>query len=261
VHWWEGEPCLPPPLAPFSQQMILTCPQCTTRYQADAAKFQPSGRNVRCAKCSHLWHQDAPSSEADAASDIAVVDDTPPPPPPEPMAPRAAAFAPNPVVSRDTVRMVTPPEKVSRLPTQLAAGAGWAGLIVLILLVGWTAMTFRQQIATVWPQSASLYAALGVKTNATGIDIKDVSFQRGGQDGRNVLVVSGMLDNETSRELPVPQIRVALIDDDRHELYHWTFVPGVMTLKAGQTSKFSTRLTDPPAGARRFELRFAKAGE
>lgn len=241
--------------------MILTCPQCSTRYQADAAKFQPSGRNVRCAKCGHLWHQDAPPTEVDIASDIAVIDDGPPPAQPEPMPPRPAAFSPNPTISRDTVRMVTPPEKPSRLPKQLATAAGWVGLIVLILLVGWTAMTFRQQIATVWPQSASLYAALGVKTNASGLDIKDVNFQRSNQDGQNILVVSGVLDNQTSRELPVPQIRAALIDDDRHELYHWTFVPGVMTLKAGQTSKFSTRLTDPPAGARHFELRFAKAGE
>ena len=157
--------------------------------------------------------------------------------------------------------MVMPPEAPSRVPAQLMTGLGWVGLIVLVLLVGWTAMTFRQQIATVWPQSASLYSALGVKTNATGIDIRDVSYQFKNQDGQRVLVVSGVLDNQTTRELPVPQIRVALIDDDRHELYHGNFVPGVMTLKTGQTSKFSTRLTDPPAGARHFELRFAKAGE
>jgi hypothetical protein len=61
--------------------------------------------------------------------------------------------------------------------------------------------------------------------------------------------------------LPVPQIRVALIDEDRRELYHWTFLPGVMTLRPGQTATFNTRLANPPVGARRFELRFAKAGE
>ena len=31
--------------------MILTCPQCATRYQADASKFPAAGRSVRCAKC------------------------------------------------------------------------------------------------------------------------------------------------------------------------------------------------------------------
>jgi len=140
-------------------------------------------------------------------------------------------------------------------------GVGWVALIALILLVGWSAMTFRQQIATVWPQSASVYSAMGVKTNATGVDIQDVTLQRSNGGGENALTVSGILKNGTARELPVPQVRVALIDDDRHELYHWMFTPSVMTLKAGQSSKFSTRLSNPPAGAKRFELRFAKAGE
>jgi predicted Zn finger-like uncharacterized protein len=243
--------------------MILTCPQCATRYQADAAKFQPAGRNVRCAKCSHLWHQDPPTGEVDAASDIAVIDETtpPPPPPPEPVPPRAAALAPSPVISRESVRMVETPVPKSQLPGQLATAAGWAALIAIILLVGWTTMRFRHQIATIWPQSASLYSALGEKTNATGVDIRDASFRFSTEGGQTVLTVGGIVTNPTSRELPVPQIRAALIDDDRHELYHWSFSPNVMTLRAGQTSKFTTRLTNPPDGARHFELRFAKAGE
>jgi len=37
--------------------MILTCPNCATRYQVDAQAFAASGRQVRCAKCdAHLGH-------------------------------------------------------------------------------------------------------------------------------------------------------------------------------------------------------------
>ena len=43
--------------------MILTCPQCSTRYQVDGAKFPSTGRNVRCAKCGHVWHQLGPMAE------------------------------------------------------------------------------------------------------------------------------------------------------------------------------------------------------
>ena len=32
-----------------------------------------------------------------------------------------------------------------------AIAAGWAGLVVVILLIGWSATAFRQQIATAWP--------------------------------------------------------------------------------------------------------------
>jgi hypothetical protein len=144
---------------------------------------------------------------------------------------------------------------------RLAVGAGWLGLIAIILLIGWSGLRFRQQIATVWPQSASLYSAVGLKANASGLNIQDVAYHRSLEDGQTVLSVTGMLTNTGTRELPVPQLRVGLIDDDRHELYHWTFVPGVVTLKPGQATKFLTRLSNPPVAASHFELRFAKAGE
>ncbi|MBV9063997.1 MAG: zinc-ribbon domain-containing protein, partial [Alphaproteobacteria bacterium] len=34
--------------------MILTCPQCATRYHAGDHSFTPAGRKVRCAKCGHV---------------------------------------------------------------------------------------------------------------------------------------------------------------------------------------------------------------
>lgn len=37
--------------------MILTCPKCTTSFQADVAKFPLEGRAVRCGRCCHVWHQ------------------------------------------------------------------------------------------------------------------------------------------------------------------------------------------------------------
>jgi predicted Zn finger-like uncharacterized protein len=248
--------------------MILTCPQCSTRYQTDAAKFAPSGRKVRCAKCGHVWHQDAPEAEPEPASDVFVAD-VPPEPivaPPATPAPveatvvRPVAYAPNPVISREHGAPAAP-RTPSKLPMRVAVGAGWLGLVAIVLLIGWSAVRFRQQIATVWPQSASLYSAIGLKANASGINIQDVAYHRGLEDGQSVLLVTGMLTNTGTRELPVPQLRVALIDDDRRELYHWSFAPGATTLKPGQTTKFLTRLSNPPAAASHFEVRFARAGE
>jgi predicted Zn finger-like uncharacterized protein len=242
--------------------MILTCPQCTTRYQADAAKFPAAGRSVRCAKCGHVWHQDAPAPqpEPDIEPEIEVAEV----PRPEPVAApvfRPQAYAPRPVIAADEPEIVENTPVHSRWLGRLAVGLGWAGLVGLILLIGWAAVTYRQQVATLWPQSSSLYAALGMKANATGIDFADVTYKRESEDGQWVLAVAGNLVNKTSRELPVPQIRVTLIDDDQRELYHWTFVPGVMTLHPGQVAKFLTRLSNPPAAAHRFEVRFARAGE
>ncbi len=35
--------------------MILTCPECTTSYEAPAELLGPSGRKVKCHKCAHIW--------------------------------------------------------------------------------------------------------------------------------------------------------------------------------------------------------------
>src|SRR3569833_3062597 len=84
--------------------MILTCPQCDTRYQADVSKFPAAGRNVRCAKCGHVWHQLGPEPEPDPEAELFVEEPAQPPAPepaeqepvrePIPVQPRVAAFAP-----------------------------------------------------------------------------------------------------------------------------------------------------------------------
>src|SRR5215467_14304650 len=60
--WTEGRGVL---------RMILTCPNCSTRYQADATKFPLAGRKVRCAKCAHVWHQLPPPPEPEP--ELAIV--------------------------------------------------------------------------------------------------------------------------------------------------------------------------------------------
>lgn len=47
--------------------MILTCPECSTKYVVKDGAIPPQGRQVRCASCKHSWHQDpddAPPAEA-----------------------------------------------------------------------------------------------------------------------------------------------------------------------------------------------------
>ena len=264
--------------------MILTCPQCTTRYQADAAKFPPSGRMVRCAKCSHTWHQTHPESvllEAAAAPNVAsiiveqaeAVEDPTPATEPEP---RREAFSraedeleqddfsdEEPEVASEPVgrpmrSQIIAPASAAR---HAAAIAGWTVLVLLVLVIGWSAVHYRRDVATYLPQSASLYSALGLEVNSRGIAFDGVTYHRAMEDGAPVLTVTGQLVNISSRELPVPQIRIALTDKDKRELFAWTYVPNVMTLKPGQVVPFRTRLASPPDGARHLELRFVKAGE
>jgi predicted Zn finger-like uncharacterized protein len=247
--------------------MILTCPSCGTRYSVDGAKFPSQGRTVRCAKCGHSWHQ-APEAapEPESAQDTSSVAPPPeaapgpapglapglvPDPVPDPVANPTRAYAPSTTVEQPR----TP------LGPKLAVVAGWIGLIVVVLLIGASAVRYRQDIAVIWPQSAGVYSTLGLKVSASGIDFQAVTYKREIEDNQTVLAVSGTIVNTGSRELPVPQtVRVTLSDTDNRELYHWTFKPNATVLKAGQSVPFTTRLSSPPAAAAHLEVRFAKDG-
>ncbi len=152
------------------------------------------------------------------------------------------------------MRQVEDTEPEPSWSAKLATGAGWLGLVAIVLVIGWCAVTFRLQIATLWPQSASLYAAVGLKTNASGIDIEDVTYRRENENGQSVLAVAGVLTNTSTRELPVPQIRVALIDNDSRELYHWTFAPSVTTLRPRKVDEFPHPPVESAGGRAAFRI-------
>jgi predicted Zn finger-like uncharacterized protein len=240
--------------------MILTCPACDTRYQADEAKFPPEGRMVRCAKCSHVWHQPGPAGAAEP--DVAMIA-----PEPRPETPRQAepesdtsfirAFAPKPAVPAEP----NVPREPIAWGAMLGVAAGWIALIAVVLVIGYSAVKYRQEIAMIWPQSAGVYSSLGLRVNNHGIDFAHVDYHRESEDGQVVLAVTGTIVNDGDRELPVPQsVRVTLSDASNHELYHWNFTPNVQTLKPGQSSAFLTRLSSPPAAASHLEVRFSPNG-
>jgi predicted Zn finger-like uncharacterized protein len=242
--------------------MILTCPNCDTRYSVDGTKFPPAGRTVRCAKCGHSWHQAGETPEPEQGP---IFEAPVPEPEPEPGPSLSAAAPAYPVNTPSSIRAYAPAavaESRGPLGPRLAVVAGWIGLIAVVLLIAVSAVRYRQDIAVIWPQSTGVYSSLGLKVNASGIDFRQVDYRRESEDGQIVLAVSGVIVNTGARELPVPQtVRVTLSDADNHELYHWTFKPTATILKAGQSVPFTTRLSSPPAAARHLEVRFAKDGQ
>lgn len=47
--------------------MILTCPECDTKYVVKDGAIPPGGRQVRCASCKHSWHEPGPDEMAQPA--------------------------------------------------------------------------------------------------------------------------------------------------------------------------------------------------
>lgn len=53
--------------------MIITCPDCATRYDVDDERFTPNGRSVRCTSCGESWFVPAPEE-----LDVAPIEDLSP---------------------------------------------------------------------------------------------------------------------------------------------------------------------------------------
>jgi predicted Zn finger-like uncharacterized protein len=97
-----------------TESVIVTCPSCQTRFNLDAAKLQPVGRHVRCAKCSHRWLQLPEGMELPAGMMPPAFDEPEPQPEPQPetqAAPEAAPAAPeSPAVAEPEAAPVPEPE-------------------------------------------------------------------------------------------------------------------------------------------------------
>jgi predicted Zn finger-like uncharacterized protein len=255
--------------------MILTCPECATRYDVDAAKFPAAGRKVRCKKCAHVWFQPGPESESVAPPEPeeAPVPQEQPEPPVAPPAPEysepssaeaASDFADEDVDDDaddvDAPRVALAPRRPA--PVRGAAAiAGWAALVGVILVIGWAATSYHQQIAMTWPKSASLFSHLGMAVNTRGLDFADIRHSRQSEDGHPVLVITGKLVNVSTRQIKVPSLRVTLSNAASRAIYGWSFSPGTNLLAPGQSLTFRTRLSDPPAAAARVDIRFADSAE
>ena len=219
--------------------MIINCPSCETRYLVDPAALGEAGRQVRCARCGHVWREAPPADTPQRIETTA---------PPEANGTQAYSRSNLPA-------LVTRRRRSNRL--------GWVvvALIPVILVAGLA--LGRNEIVGAWPPSARLYDAVGLPVEARnihGLRISNVDSERLQEGGVSILLVRGAIENTTGQRQAIPAIRAALKDETGKELHHWTFKAAAGALDAGQSMTFEDRLASPPDGAARLSIRFVGGG-
>ena len=106
------------------------------------------------------------------------------------------------------------------------------------------------------PQTASLYAAIGLPVNLRGLAFENIKTLREVQDGVPMLVVEGEIVGTTARHTEVPRLRFAVVDGSGKEIYAWTARPARSLLPPGEALPFRSRLASPPADAHGISVRF-----
>jgi predicted Zn finger-like uncharacterized protein len=163
--------------------MILTCPNCATRYLIEDSEIRAEGRKVRCSACGEEWRVSgeapeplSPAPEVLPPLPPELEPDPPFPEPAPPLAdPPASPPAAPPVPVLETLRsepdeslIVAPINTGSRAAaaprSSLAANLGLVIIVLAALLVA--AFSFRMEIARLVPGATGVYRALGVSVTA-----------------------------------------------------------------------------------------------
>jgi len=237
--------------------MIVTCPNCASRFHVADKALGTDGRKVRCGSCAHAWLQKPGVEEAPppAAAEVVFED-----PAPEPKAPESA---PAPKESPPEPAKTKPPRPAAPRRRQRSTGRIVIWLIFIVLIAGILVggYRYRQLVVNRWPLATGIYEAVGVSVipppsySFTFVKEKvETKFET--VDGKSVLSVSGVITNKSSRTRPAPQIRIFVRDKNRKLVQTWNFGIEKKSLKAGESANFKTMIKNLASGADKIEFQF-----
>jgi len=137
----------------------------------------------------------------------------------------------------------------------------WTAVILVLLGFNVALIGARNEVVRYVPQTASLFAAIGLTVNLRHLTFEDVKITKEENDGVPVLIVEGTIASQSNKPVEVPRIRFAVRNATNQEIYAWTTRPGRSILEPGEKLPFRSRLASPPAEASDVMVRFANAGD
>ncbi len=264
--------------------MHIICPHCTTTYAIDLSTLGPAGRTVRCSRCKEVWlarPEDAVHIQALAP---AMADGGDPAPNPHPAAGRnepsgsdagqempvvespsisaespaeAAAVQP---ARRDTAKAARPRRSLlRRLKPRFSFGVPAVSLATVCAAMGALAVAlliWRNDVVRLLPQTAAFYRMVGLDVNLRGLLFKDVRVTSENVEGKQVLVIEGVIVGQAKKPVELPRLRFSVRDAQGAEIYAWNAVLEQAVLKPGEKAWFKSRLASPPPEGRNIDVRF-----
>ncbi len=274
--------------------MHIICPHCTTSYAIDPATLGAAGRTVRCSRCKEVWlarSEDAmhtpalmpsmaeggeqapnPASTAErsvpASGDHGQGHEAPVVESPSISAewpveaegsrePAWPSVARNDGISETIPVRRTRPSLLRRLrpsfsipAVSLTTVCAAMGALVLALVI------WRVDVVRLLPQTAAFYKMAGFDVNLRGLIFKDVKVTSENVEGKQVLVIEGVIVGEAKKPVELPRLRFSVRDAQGAEIYAWNAVLEQPVLKPGEKAWFKSRLASPPPEGRNIDVRF-----
>ncbi len=229
--------------------MILTCPECATRYFVEDSRLGAEGRTVRCASCKNSWRAQAeePLELTSSAEEGAV-------------AREALSFkADEPVgVAAPDVPKVFRAKIEARRKVKEAATAGvvWAGMVSTFAAVLVAAYVFRVDVVKLYPRAAGAYAFARVPVNPTGLEFERIKAEPA-TIGSSSVIVTGQIRNVEDIGAVPPPIRIALLDSHGKRMRSQVIRLATPRVAPGKAVAFTATLEDPSGKADDVAVEFA----
>jgi predicted Zn finger-like uncharacterized protein len=187
--------------------MLIQCPQCSAQYAVPDQAIGIGGRNVRCAKCAHNWFVAHPAATPLAETPTSTVESNKP----RPIPPGSNL----PVIKRPPVPMGAKASVFGML----------AAAIALMLL--WLA-----------PETYGY-------PHSKGFGLAEVAMfsrmdDKHPENKQPVYEISVKILNMSDKTLPVPILRVTVLNKEGVALQYWDVSEEGATLEPGKTIPFSS---------------------
>jgi predicted Zn finger-like uncharacterized protein len=206
------------------------------------------------------------------------------PPAPEPAPAPAEVHSPEPVTIADAPSLVPPieqesvPEAAEAEPDSEEAesfaarrqrlqarrqhtrrSSRWTAVILVLVAFNVALVGARNDVVRYLPQTASLFAAIGLPVNLRHLKFENVRISKEAEDGVNILIVEGAIVSDAGKPVEVPRLRFAARNATGQEVYTWTALPTRSILGPGERLQFRSQIPTPPADASDVMVRFFTA--
>ena len=132
----------------------------------------------------------------------------------------------------------------------------WTIIILILFGINIAIIAGRHQIVRHLPQTASLFASIGLPVNLRNLEFDNIKISKEMQDGVSILIIEGKIVNMVGTATDVPRLRFAARNAAGQEVYTWSMQPTRSILGPGDSLPFVSRLAAPPADAVDILVRF-----
>lgn len=144
-------------------------------------------------------------------------------------------------------------------PPRAARTAGITPALAIAAIAACLAITvgLRKTVVATVPETASLFAAVGMPVNLRGLELRDIKSGIFSESSVELLVVQGEIANVTNKPKDVPPLLFTVRDAKGATVYSWSASADVRTLEPGAKAAFRRRLASPPPEGMEVLVRFA----